>query len=598
MEQHGICSARTILCAGLSALFALASCSANEISSVNVHFHDAAIFPVADVSVPVEIDAQESDVTNIEDGTVLEDMGAPDVIAADVTEPPTLSGETIGDAIAFSEEDLDRVYLFGLGVEPGSPMGMIGNTTAGVLALPASLIPNQGWMEIRVYDWEQQAPLAGNDYLIESYPYTMMEDGRYLVDFGEPGQVLEVQVWDSCRYETVEFDLAGAPLYEDGLITWPAVERFEPNSCGFNVPPTEGVHVHFLRVMNQESSFEPREVDPDQPFGFFEVEHEGKRIMTRLPGIGGQYLDGTVTYAISGDVPYNLTPVIKDIFDYWNDTLELTIGQRPFVLSDAPSPALVPWDPRFRVVSFDMSQSISAVAPFIADPITGEMFETDVLIWLGDVGYMFESYKDALDDFPELYPENDPPGAANQHPIMPPFDGRRAQPTDPSMVPARVLKRTVFDTMPGQKHLSTSIPTATAVSLTSDELLRFIVADFFVHEVGHNLGLRHNFIGSADRSNYEVNQSSTSVMDYVIGMPRPGTYDEDAMRYGYGDGALDDSYLYCTDEGVPFNPACTRWDLGHPLHHLVEKLLLIRDRDRSQHARGRSQRYGTTDGVE
>lgn len=75
-----------------------------------------------------------------------------------------------------------------------------------------------------------------------------------------------------------------------------------------------------------------------------------------------------------------------------------------------------------------------------------------------------------------------------------------------------------------------------------------------VHELGHNLGLRHNFYGSADKRNFftkdEVKQiynidvvsdnalpQSSSVMDYVPSdkdrLSFPGHYDIAAIRYGY-----------------------------------------------------------------
>lgn len=66
-----------------------------------------------------------------------------------------------------------------------------------------------------------------------------------------------------------------------------------------------------------------------------------------------------------------------------------------------------------------------------------------------------------------------------------------------------------------------------------------------VHEFGHNLGLTHNFMGSADGENFRRDANrvplarTTSVMDYPDrdegGAFEPGTYDVAAIRYGYYD---------------------------------------------------------------
>ena len=107
------------------------------------------------------------------------------------------------------------------------------------------------------------------------------------------------------------------------------------------------------------------------------------------------------------------------------------------------------------------------------------------------------------------------------------------------------------------------------MSLDEQSIRELIIADFLVHEVGHNLGLRHNFEGSADNANFDVIDeavaTATTTMDYVVGMTVPGSYDREAMRYGYGDGALDTDYRYCTDEDVELIGPCARWDFGNPV---------------------------------
>lgn len=140
-----------------------------------------------------------------------------------------------------------------------------------------------------------------------------------------------------------------------------------------------------------------------------------------------------------------------------------------------------------------------------------------------------------------------------------------------------------------------------------------------VHEMGHNFGLRHNFGGSADQSNFlsakqvkeiygvdlpesEISRSS-SVMDYIPSnyheLPFPGLYDIAAIRFGYGGklelsnskfeplekdesieefekrlGALK-SYKFCTDEDMMLgtDPMCQMHDYGATPNEVVDNLI-------------------------
>lgn len=120
-----------------------------------------------------------------------------------------------------------------------------------------------------------------------------------------------------------------------------------------------------------------------------------------------------------------------------------------------------------------------------------------------------------------------------------------------------------------------------------------------IHELGHNLGLRHNFQGSEDKANYyspeelanlgvDHSTPASSVMDYVDdlrALPVLGKYDIAALRFAYAkkvetkDGSIVEvkstlsdlatqgnvelkEFGYCTDEHTGVNAGCRRFDLG------------------------------------
>lgn len=101
---------------------------------------------------------------------------------------------------------------------------------------------------------------------------------------------------------------------------------------------------------------------------------------------------------------------------------------------------------------------------------------------------------------------------------------------------------------------------ASATGLTKKQKVERYVQEVVTHEVGHTLGLRHNFKGS-------LVPPSSSVMDYnVIDLgilvPSPQPYDIDAVRFLYGLSVNPPSEPFCTDEDTSVDPDCTRFDTG------------------------------------
>lgn len=143
-----------------------------------------------------------------------------------------------------------------------------------------------------------------------------------------------------------------------------------------------------------------------------------------------------------------------------------------------------------------------------------------------------------------------------------------------------------------------------------DLVMPYVWIPTFIHEVGHNLGLRHNFAGSEDRDNFytldelaargiesEMGSPYASMMEYtkseITSLRVPGKYDIAALRYGYNqqvelaDGNIVTvakgqlpadlgelkPYEYCSDEGVSLNPNCNRFDEGVGYAEIAKSLI-------------------------
>lgn len=137
-----------------------------------------------------------------------------------------------------------------------------------------------------------------------------------------------------------------------------------------------------------------------------------------------------------------------------------------------------------------------------------------------------------------------------------------------------------------------------------------------IHEMGHNLGLRHNFAGSEDKANFLSQEELatigsdhvipfSSVMDYgndLKTLPVLGKYDIAALKFGYlrqvdviadekistvqiketlekekpaleAQGLALKDYQYCTDENLGINAGCKQFDLGSSYTEIVQNMI-------------------------
>lgn len=159
-----------------------------------------------------------------------------------------------------------------------------------------------------------------------------------------------------------------------------------------------------------------------------------------------------------------------------------------------------------------------------------------------------------------------------------------------------------------------------------DVLTPYVWVPTLIHEVGHNLGLRHNFSGSEDKDNFysqkelaeqnlpvsSKNVPYSSIMDYpkseINALRAFGKYDIAALRFGYTlkaikeDGTLASvnpniapeglkSFSYCSDEGIAPNPNCNPFDEGSGFKAIAESLIesYKENYERSNFRRGRAQ---------
>jgi len=248
-----------------------------------------------------------------------------------------------------------------------------------------------------------------------------------------------------------------------------------------------------------------------------------------------------IVYYIDRTVPTEWKPWVRAGILEWNHAFEEAGFRNAIQVLDAPEDTL--WsaeDARFSTVRWTATnRSVYAVGPSNVDPRTGEILNADVLVsaswiqtWRGESG----EYVTPQLAMRSAFLEDSAASAINGDSRLCSLgEGLRRQGTVTRALLAAA----------GNKPEA-----ASALRLYIGQALKALI----MHEVGHTLGLRHNFRGSAgvtraqlsDRSYTKANGLGVSVMDYnppALSLdpkkqgdfyaPTIGSYDRWAIRYGY-----------------------------------------------------------------
>lgn len=357
--------------------------------------------------------------------------------------------------------------------------------------------------------------------------------------------------------------------------------------------------------------FAPRFSTKQKGVGYFEVSQmrkdDGARDVLAMRWDLSEAA-GPVTYAISRDAPPDMVDTIREGVLYWNKVMGRTVlrvetdvdpRERP-----APRRVLVHWIP-WRLAGF-------ARASLQADPITGEIIAGNVYL-TSAFNYMASvRLRDA------------------QRPVSLELaqDMAQDEAQDDSLdmlLPAgfnsglRCVMGAQDDAADATGMVSVSRQAAFAelAAVRQSERLPSAVKDYLrvvvAHEVGHTLGLRHNFAGSLEAelptaaahvqawTDYRADTShrgaitSSTVMDYLA--PRDDfllgavikrqalPYDRAAMVWGYSDTPVDvatlHAPLFCTDTEMARRPTlgCRAFDAGrNPIDGYIESMSTTHDR--------------------
>lgn len=317
-----------------------------------------------------------------------------------------------------------------------------------------------------------------------------------------------------------------------------------------------------------------------------------------------------IVWYLDKSIPEKWRPAVRDGILRWNRAFQAIGYKNAIVVKDPPENE--DWDHadmKYNVVRFFASENAGyAVALFRTDPFTGEILnasinlDSNILMFSGmEYDLITAPARDLhtrlLDTL--LRPQEEEANISK-------LAGNGVTCVECHLGPEK-LKSAIF----GWNAIEALFPKTAAVS--RDDYIASFLADIVAHEMGHCLGLRHNFVAStqltleelADKDTTARHGTSSSVMDYVpvniaavarggghYFSPVIGDYDMLAINWGYAEVPGDtpraqQSHLmriaqkaslpglgFMTDENADmFDPFVVRFDLSkNPIDAFVKSI--------------------------
>lgn len=326
----------------------------------------------------------------------------------------------------------------------------------------------------------------------------------------------------------------------------------------------ESLNMNFQLIpYDPPANFEKKEADPRRHVGFFVTKVTKKGYSKSQTSLINHWdLEKPITVAISKSVPDQYVSAITEGALYWNKVF----GKEVIKVQPGIDPSSAPMERTIIVRWVPWLDAGAAYAIAQADPLTGEILRGQVFL-----PTIFTRVGSA-----DLVASN---GGA------------------PTLMAKLAVRCDLTQRLVKINALAREADDSKRLKLAQDSV-RSTVA----HELGHALGMRHNFAGSfsAKVSAKEIYESiknyfkdpshqgletTTSIMDYVTGIDdilmsarlktAPLSYDKMAMDYVYkGTPTSQKTSFFCTDEDISLAAqngvqiyGCARFDAGNnPLY--------------------------------
>lgn len=472
--------------------------------------------------------------------------------------------------------------------------------------------------------------LAYNDSVLYALPILSSEGGGVLVDMSSIFMSDDQGIGRSIGYR-----------FASDRSTWAKVKAF-PKNVELQVaavyagsqdletvadPRGVQVNVHYSISKLPENGYKPRMAD-DRVGYFMSVtkdfshEDDDEHFVRYINRWNLEKADPKATlsppkepivFYLEKTVPIHLRPYVRAGIEEWNKAFrELGFDNAIEVRQQREDDDWDPEDVRYNTFRWITAEAGFAMGPSRVNPFTGEILDADIIFDASFLRYWKHDY--------ETFTPEDVARLMGGGPLSD-LQGEVAKSQIPQGLPARnrgdqIQKQCSLGVGMQQQmgFAAAALMAQGAAGETGklpDKFIHQAIKEVVMHEVGHTLGLRHNFKASAWKSLEDINkmpidsQDATvaSVMDYSPANISPdkskqgpyysatlGPYDHWAIEYGYktdadeaalqkiasrgGEKGLD----YATDEdtrSTDSDPLTNRFDLGqNPINFARQQMEL------------------------
>lgn len=372
-------------------------------------------------------------------------------------------------------------------------------------------------------------------------------------------------------------------------------------------------HYSFLKFTpsaTYEQRLYPRPVQ--DRFGIFKtVTYKFDNFGRRLQSLKQEFMsrwDTTqpVVYYLSKNFPQHLKPATYAVFAAWNQAFRSALGKDLLELRENSGQEL--GDLRYSLIGYvDTAEEngLLGYGPSVVNPRTGEILKGDVYVYGNTLKHAIWAERAwgkllgvGMRGLPlgSITPKSTSPtkiaALASQLTSLRAIDLSlietvKTRTENPAAMIETLRERFYKENTHRLTRMNADVGTAIRANvgrdMTDEELEIAIFTPLIAHELGHTLGLRHNFMGSADENHFHPGKKSSSVMDYgffsTVEPEGPGPYDSAAIQIAYGTDRTKDALLtaenfyYCTDENLfdARHGLCHQFDAGTNLSQVARK---------------------------
>lgn len=267
-------------------------------------------------------------------------------------------------------------------------------------------------------------------------------------------------------------------------------------------------------------------------------------------------LEKPIRCVLHPTVPEAYRATVTRALESWNQAFQDVAGTRPLTV-EVGDQATVPGTPGVVVVYWvdkARAREYRGVAGSFAHPVNGEMLGGQILLSEAEIFGYDQDYNRTQ----ELEDLILPPIMTRAQEVSPAAGGAPVAIGEPA--PKIELAGAPFDPALIERGLEGTV----------------------AHEMGHVLGLRHNFKASADAARIAPGEMSTSVMDYMRQSTKPLhplAYDRYALALAQGlplKPEFAGPFLLGSDDKKATDPVCNAYDEGVPLEWAMRGITALR----------------------